>query len=51
MSSTITLNIPSSLSDITLGQYQKYIKDIKELTEKEEPTQEEVEFANLKLLE
>ncbi len=51
MSSTITLNIPSSLSDITLGQYQKYIKDVKELTEKEEPTQEEVEFANLKLLE
>jgi len=51
MSSTITLNIPSSLSDITLGQYQKYIKDVKELTEKDEPTQEEVEFANLKLLE
>lgn len=51
MSSTITLNIPSSLSDITLGQYQKYIKDIKHLTEKEEPTQEEIEFSNLKLLE
>ncbi len=51
MSGTITLNIPSSLSDITLGQYQKYIKDIKHLTEKEEPTQEEIEFSNLKLLE
>ena len=51
MSSTITLNIPSSLSDITLGQYQKYIKDIKHLTDKEEPTQEEIEFSNLKLLE
>ena len=51
MSGTITLNIPSSLSDITLGQYQKYIKDIKHLTDKEEPTQEEIEFSNLKLLE
>ena len=51
MSQTITLNIPSSLQDITLGQYQKYIKSVEHLTNKEEPTQEEVEFSNLKMLE
>ena len=51
MSQTITLNIPSSLQDITLGQYQKYIKSVEDLTIKEEPTQEEVEFSNLKMLE
>lgn len=51
MSQTITLNIPSSLQDITLGQYQKYIKSVEHLTIKEEPTQEEVEFSNLKMLE
>ncbi len=51
MSQTITLNIPSSLQDITLGQYQKYIKSVEHLTQKEEPTSEEVEFSNLKLLE
>ena len=51
MSNTVTLNIPTSLSDIKLSQYQKYINDVKDLTEKEEPTQEEVEFSNLKLLE
>lgn len=51
MSQTISINIPSSLQDITLGQYQNYIKDVKELSEKEEPTKEEIEFSNLKLLE
>ena len=51
MSQTITLNIPSSLQDVTLGQYQKYIKSVEHLTQKEEPTQEEVEFSNLKMLE
>jgi hypothetical protein len=51
MNSTVTLNIPTSLQDIKLSWYQKYIKDVKHLTEKEEPTQEEVEFSNLKLLE
>ena len=51
MSQTISINIPSSLQDIKLGQYQKYIKDVQHLTEKEEPTSEEVEFSNLKLLE
>jgi len=51
MSNTVTLNIPTSLSDIKLKEYQKYIKDVKNLTEKENPTQEEVEFSNLKLLE
>ena len=51
MSQTITLNIPSSLQDITLGQYQKYIKGVQHLADKEEPTQEEIEFSNLKMLE
>ena len=51
MSNTVTLNIPTSLQDIKLSQYQKYIKDVAKLTEKQEPTQEEIEFANLKLLE
>ena len=51
MSQTITLNIPTSLEDITLSQYQKYVKDIKDLSEKEELTKEEIEFSNLKMLE
>lgn len=51
MSNTVTLNIPTSLSDIKLKEYQKYIKDVKNLTEKENPTQKEIEFSNLKLLE
>ena len=51
MSNTVTLNIPTSLQDIKLSQYQKYIKDVAKLTEKENPTQQEIEFANLKLLE
>ena len=51
MSQTITLNIPSSVQDITLGQYQKYIKSVEHLTDKKEPTQEEVQFSNLKMLE
>ena len=51
MSNSITLNIPTSLEDITLRQYQKYVKDVKHLTDKEDMTDEESEFANLKLLE
>ena len=51
MSNTITLNIPTSLSDIKLGQYQRYIKDVQHLSEKENPTKEEIEFSNLKMLE
>ena len=51
MSQSITINIPSSLSDITLGQYQRYIKDVEHLTDKEQPTEQEVEFSNLKMLE
>ena len=51
MSQTITLNIPSSLQDIKLSQYQKYVKDVKTILEKENPTQEETEFANIKTLE
>lgn len=51
MSQTITLNIPSSLQDIKLNQYQKYVRDVQHLTEKEEMTEEQSEFANLKLLE
>mgnify|MGYP003109615646 CR=1 FL=1 len=51
MSSTITLNIPTSLSDIKLSQYQKYVKDVGGLFKKEELTREESEFANLKTLE
>jgi hypothetical protein len=51
MSNTVTINIPTSLSDIKLSWYQKYIKDVNHLTEKESPTKEEIEFSNLKLLE
>tara|TARA_X000000368_G_scaffold97531_3_gene74979 strand:- start:7608 stop:8327 length:720 start_codon:yes stop_codon:yes gene_type:complete len=51
MSKKFTLNIPTSLQDIKLGQYQKYIKDVQSIADKEEPTQEEVQFSNLKLLE
>ena len=51
MSNTVTINIPTSLQDITLRQYQKYVKDVKHLTDKEDMTDEESEFANLKLLE
>ncbi len=51
MSNTVTLNIPTSLSDIKLKEYQKYVKDVKHLTEKEDMTEEQSEFANLKLLE
>jgi hypothetical protein len=50
MNKSITLNVPSELSVITIRQYQKYIKAVKQDTDKE-PTKEEVDFANLKLLE
>jgi len=51
MNNKVTLNIPTSLQDIKLSQYQKYVKDVKHLTDKEDMTDEESEFANLKLLE
>ncbi len=50
MSKSITLSIPKELSGITLRQYQKYIKAVSYDTDKE-PTKEEIDFANLKLLE
>ena len=50
MSKTFTISIPKELSGISLKQYQKYIKTVK-VEQGKEPTQEEVDFANLKLLE
>lgn len=50
MSKTFTLSIPKELSGISLKQYQKYIKTVK-VEEDKEPTKEEIDFANLKLLE
>ena len=50
MSKTFTLSIPKELSGISLKQYQKYIKTVK-VEEGKEPTKEEIDFANLKLLE
>ena len=50
MSKTFTLSIPKELSGISLRQYQKYIETVK-YEEGKEPTEEEIDFANLKLLE
>src|SRR5210317_2267043 len=50
MSKTFTISIPKELSGISLKQYQKYIKTVK-YKEGTEPTKEEIDFANLKLLE
>ena len=50
MSQTITLNIPKNLSGISLKEYQKYISTVNNQKDRE-PTEEEVGFANLKLLE
>ncbi|MGYP003132936729 len=50
MSKTFTLSIPKELSGISLKQYQKYIKTVK-VEQGKEPTKEEIDFANLKLLE
>ena len=50
MSKTLTLSIPKELSGISVQQYQKYIKTVK-VEEGKEPTKEEIDFANLKLLE
>ena len=50
MSKTFTISIPKELAGISLKQYQKYIKTVK-YEEGKEPTKEEIDFANLKLLE
>lgn len=50
MSKTFTISIPTELAGISLKQYQKYIKTVK-YEEGTEPTKEEIDFANLKLLE
>jgi|TARA_X000001382_G_scaffold9834_1_gene6903 hypothetical protein len=50
MSQTITLNIPKNLSGISLKEYQKYISTVNNQKDRE-ATEEEVGFANLKLLE
>jgi len=50
MSQTITLNIPKNLSGISLKEYQKYISTVNNKKDRE-ATEEEVGFANLKLLE
>jgi len=46
----IQLKIPNELSSVKLRQYQKYIKVANHDPDKE-PTKEEIDFANLKLLE
>tara|TARA_B100001250_G_C19815538_1_gene798116 strand:+ start:850 stop:1566 length:717 start_codon:yes stop_codon:yes gene_type:complete len=50
MSKKFTIDIPKSLSAIPLKQYQEYIKTIDYSNDKD-LTNEQIEFANLKLLE
>lgn len=50
MSETFKIKVPTELSGITLKQYQKYIKSVEHDPNKQ-PTDEQVEFANLKVLE
>lgn len=50
MSQTFEITIPTELSGITLKQYQKYINTVKHDPNKQ-PTDEQVQFANLKVLE
>lgn len=50
MSETFKIRVPTELSGITLKQYQKYIKSVEHDPNKQ-PTDEQVEFANLKVLE
>lgn len=50
MSKTITIEIPKDLSEISLKEYQKYIKVVN-YNDREKPTQDELDFANLKMLE
>ena len=44
------IEVPTELASVKLRQYQKYIKIVNHNQDKE-PTQEEIDFANLKLLE
>jgi len=44
------IEVPTELASVKLRQYQKYIKIVNHNPDKE-PTQEEIDFANLKLLE
>jgi hypothetical protein len=50
MSQSFEIKVPKELSAIPLKNYQKYIKDVKSDPNKQ-PTKEELEFANLKVLE
>lgn len=50
MSQTFEISLPTELSGIKLKQYQKYIKTVQTDPDKQ-PTEQEIEFANLKLLE
>jgi hypothetical protein len=50
MSQTFEIKVPTELSAITLKQYQKYISVVEHDPNKQ-PTDEQVEFANLKVLE
>jgi len=50
MSQSFEIRVPKELSAIPLKNYQKYIKDVKTDPNKQ-PTAEELEFANLKVLE
>ena len=50
MSETFKIKVPTELSGIKLKEYQKYIKTVQTDPDKQ-PTDEQVEFANLKVLE
>lgn len=50
MSQSFEIRVPKELSAIPLKNYQKYIKDVKSDPNKQQ-TKEELEFANLKVLE
>ena len=50
MSQSFEIRVPKELSAIPLKNYQKYIKDVKSDPNKQ-PTTQELEFANLKVLE
>ena len=46
----IKVKVPRTLSDVKLVDYQKYIK-IVDFNQEQEPTQEKIDFANMKMLE
>jgi len=50
MSETFKIKVPTELSGIKLKEYQKYIKTVQTDPDKQ-PTEEQIEFANLKVLE